>query len=116
MDNMVISQFLCLLVGYRFRSLRHDSAHIPLPGSYIKGEWGDLLFTSSLLPPPPPLLQSLRSIALLLSPRAQIVDAHEALSAETQDDQGDERLDQLGAFCLYAEGSEQGSNGGSRLQ
>jgi hypothetical protein len=71
-----------------------------------KGEWGDLLFTSSLLPPPPLLLQSLRSIALLLSFRAKIVDAREAPSAETQDDQGDERLDPLGAFCLHAEGSE----------
>jgi hypothetical protein len=116
MDNVVISQFLCPLVGYRFRSLRHDSAHVPLPGSYIKGEWGDSLFTSSLLPPLPPLLQSLHSIALLLSPHAQIVDAREAPSAETQDDQGDERLDQLGAFFLHAEGSEQGLNGGSRLQ
>jgi hypothetical protein len=71
-----------------------------------KGEWGDFLFTSSLLPPPPLLLQSLRSIALLLSPHSQIVDAREAPSTETQDDQGDERLDQLGAFCLHAEGSE----------
>jgi hypothetical protein len=116
MDNVVISQFLCPLVGYHFRSLHHDSAHIPLPGIYIKGESGDLLFTSSLLPPPPPLLQSLRSIALMLSPRAHIVDAREAPSAETQDDQGDECLDQLGAFCLHAEGSEQSSNGGSHLQ
>jgi hypothetical protein len=83
MGNVVISQFLCPLVGYYFCSLRHVSAHFPLPGSYIKAEWGDLLFTSSLLPLPPPLLQSLRSIALLLSPRAQIVDAHEAPSIET---------------------------------
>jgi hypothetical protein len=92
MGNVVISQFLCPLVGYRFRSLRHVSAHVPLPGNYIKGEWRDLLFTSSSLPPPSPLLQSWRSIALLLSPRAQIVDAREAPSAETQDDQGDECL------------------------
>jgi hypothetical protein len=83
MGNVVISQFLCPLVGYRFRSLCHDSAHIPLPGSYIKGEWGDLLFTSSLLPPPPPLLQPLWSIALLLSPRAQIIDGREAPSTKT---------------------------------
>jgi hypothetical protein len=115
MGSAVISQFLCLLVGYRFRSLRHISAHVPLPGSYIRGEWGDLLFTSSLLPLPPPLLQSLRSIALLFSPHAQIIDAREAPSAETQDDQGDERRDKLGAFCLHAEGTEQGPNGGSRL-
>jgi hypothetical protein len=116
MDNVVISQFLCPLVGYHFHSLRHDSAHVSLPGSYIKGEWGDVLFTSSLLSMPPPLLQSLCSIALLLSPRAQIVDAREAPSVETQDDQGNERLDQLGAFYLHTEGSEQSSNGGSRLQ
>jgi hypothetical protein len=102
--------------GLPFLLFGHDSAHVPLPGSYIKGEWGDLLFTSSLLPLSPPLLHSLHSIAHLLSPRAQIVDAREALSAETQDDQGDERLDQLGAFCLHVEGSEQGSNGGSHLQ
>ena len=116
MGSIVISQFLCPLVGYRFRSLRHVSAHIPLPGSYIRGEWGNSLFTSSLPLPPPPLLQSLRSFALLLSPRVQIVDVREAPSAETQDDQGDERLDQLGAFCLYAEGTEQGPNGWSRLR
>jgi hypothetical protein len=91
MGSAVISQFLCPLVGYRFRSLRHVSAHILLPGSYIRGEWGNLLFTSSLLPPPPPLLQSLHSFHLLLSPRAQIVDARKASGAEAQDDQGDER-------------------------
>jgi hypothetical protein len=95
MGSVVISQFLCPLVGYRFRSLRHVSAHVPLPGSYIRGEWGNLLFTSSLLPPPPPLLQSLRSFHLLLSPRAQIVDAHDAPGAE---------------------GTEQGPNGWSRFQ
>jgi hypothetical protein len=116
MGNVVISQFLCPLVGYHFRPLRHVSAHVPLSGSYIRGEWGDLLFTSSLLPPPPPLLQSLRSIALLFSPRAQIIDAREAPSAETQDDQGDECRDKLGAFCLHVEGTEQGPNGGSHLQ
>jgi hypothetical protein len=41
MGSAVISQFLCPLVGYRFRSLRHLSAHVPLPGSYIRGEWGN---------------------------------------------------------------------------
>jgi hypothetical protein len=115
MGSAVILPFLCPLVGYRFRSLRHVSTHIPLPGSYISVEWGISLFTSSLLPPPPPLLQSLRSFNLLLSPRAQIIDAREAPSAETQDDQGDERLNQLGAFCLHAEGTEQGPNRWSRL-
>jgi hypothetical protein len=45
------------------------------------------------------LLQSLHSIALLFSPRAHIIDAREAPSADTQDDQGDERRDELGAFC-----------------
>jgi hypothetical protein len=69
-----------------------------------------------LLPPPPPLLQSLRSFDLLLSPHAQIIDAHEAPSAKTQDDQGDECLDQLGVFCLYAEGTKQGPNRWSHLQ
>jgi hypothetical protein len=42
MGSAVISQFLCPLVGYRFRSLRHVSAHVPLPGSYIRGEWGKI--------------------------------------------------------------------------
>jgi hypothetical protein len=42
MGSVVISQFLCPLVGYRFRSLRHISAHVPLPGSYIRGEWGKI--------------------------------------------------------------------------
>jgi hypothetical protein len=40
MGNVVISQFLCQLVGYHFLSLRHDSAHVPLPGSYKKGRVG----------------------------------------------------------------------------
>jgi hypothetical protein len=93
MGSAVISQFLCPLVGYRFRSLRHVSAHVLLPGRYIRGEWGKSLFTSSLLSPPPPLLQSLRPSDLLHSPRAQIIDAHEASGAEEQDDQGDERRD-----------------------
>jgi hypothetical protein len=106
MSRAVILQFLYPLVGYHFRSLRHVSTHVLLPGSYIRGEWGNLLFTSLLLPPPPPLLQSLRSFALLFIPRAQIIDAREAPSAETQDDQGDERRDELGAFCLYAEGTK----------
>jgi hypothetical protein len=43
MGNAVISQFLCLLVGCYFRSLRHVSAHVPLLGSYIKGEWGKII-------------------------------------------------------------------------
>jgi hypothetical protein len=43
MGSEVILQFLCLLVGYRFRSLRHVSAHVPLPGSYIRGEWGKII-------------------------------------------------------------------------
>jgi hypothetical protein len=42
MGSAVISQFLCPLVGCRFGSLRHISAHIPLPGSYIRGEWGKI--------------------------------------------------------------------------
>jgi hypothetical protein len=41
MGSAVILQFLCPLVGYRFRSVRHVSAHVLLPGSYIRGEWGD---------------------------------------------------------------------------
>jgi hypothetical protein len=93
MGSAVISQFLCPLVGYRFHSLRHVSAHVPVPGSYIRGEWGKSLFTSSSLPPPPPLLQSLCSSDLLHSPCAQIVDAREAPGAEEKDDQGDERRD-----------------------
>jgi hypothetical protein len=115
MGNAVISQFLCPLVGYHFLSLRHVSAHVPLPGSYIRGEWGNLLFTSSLLLLPPPLLQSLRSIALLFSPRAQIIDAREAPSAETQDDQGMNAAMNW-VPSLHAEGTEQGPNGGSRPQ
>jgi hypothetical protein len=39
MGNVVISQFLCPLVGYHFRSLRQVSAHVTLAGSYIRGEW-----------------------------------------------------------------------------
>jgi hypothetical protein len=37
MGHAVISQFPRPLVGYRFRSLRHVSAHIPSSGSYIRG-------------------------------------------------------------------------------
>jgi hypothetical protein len=40
MDNMVISQFLCPLVGYRFRSLHHDSAHISVTWKLYKGGVG----------------------------------------------------------------------------
>jgi hypothetical protein len=39
---MVILQFICPLVGYRFRSLRYISAHVPLPGIYIREEWGKI--------------------------------------------------------------------------
>jgi hypothetical protein len=42
MGNAVIPQFIYPLVGYRFRSLRHVSAHVPLPGIYIRGEWGKI--------------------------------------------------------------------------
>jgi hypothetical protein len=42
MGSAVISQFLCPLVGCRFRSSRHVLAHVPLPGSYIRGEWGKI--------------------------------------------------------------------------
>jgi hypothetical protein len=107
MGNVVIPQFICPLVGYRFRSLRHVSAHVPLPGIYIRGEWGKSLFTSSLLPLPPPLLQSLRTSDLLHSPCAQIVDAREVCGAEEQDDQGEDckHRDQLGALGVLAEGS-----------
>jgi hypothetical protein len=90
MGKTVILEFICPLVGYRFRSLRHVSAHVPLPGTYIKGEWGKSQFTSSLPPLPPPLLQPLRTSDLLRSPRAQILDACEASGAEEQDDQGED--------------------------
>jgi hypothetical protein len=30
------------IVGCRFRSLHHVSAQVPLPGSYIRGEWGKI--------------------------------------------------------------------------
>jgi hypothetical protein len=82
MGSVVISQSLCLLVGYRFCSLRYVSAHVPLPGSYIRGEWGKSMFTSSSLLPPPPLLQSLRSSDLLHNPHSQIIDVHEAPGIE----------------------------------
>jgi hypothetical protein len=42
MGNTIIPQFICPLVGYRFRSLRHVSAHVLLPGIYIRGEWGKI--------------------------------------------------------------------------
>jgi hypothetical protein len=42
MGSAEILQFLCPLVGCCFRSLRHVSAHIPLLGSYIRGEWGKI--------------------------------------------------------------------------
>jgi hypothetical protein len=53
--SAVILYFPCPLVGCRFLSLHHVSAHIPSPRRYIRGEWGFALFTSSLSPPPPPL-------------------------------------------------------------
>jgi hypothetical protein len=110
MGKMVIPEFICPLVGYRFRSLRHVSAHVLLLGTYIKGEWGKSLFTSSLLPLPPPLLQPMCTSDLLRSPRAQILDAREASGVEEQDDQGEdwERRDQLGALRVQTEGSGEG--------
>jgi hypothetical protein len=87
MGSTVILQFSCPLVGYRFRSLRHVSAHVPSPGSNIKGRVGNLLFTSSSLLPPPPLLQTLRTSELLHSPRAETVDARQDSCAEEQDGQ-----------------------------
>jgi hypothetical protein len=47
MGNTVIPQFICPLVGYRFCSLRHVSAHVVYqffaPGIYIRGEWGKII-------------------------------------------------------------------------
>jgi hypothetical protein len=86
MGKTVILEFICPLVGYGFCSFHHVSAHVLLPGTYIKGEWEKSLFTSSLLPPPPPLLQPLRTSNLLRSPCAQILDACEASGKEKQDD------------------------------
>jgi hypothetical protein len=37
MGSAVIFIFLCPLVGCRFRSFRHVSAHVPSPRRYIKG-------------------------------------------------------------------------------
>jgi hypothetical protein len=37
MGSAVILQFPCPLVGCRFRSLCHVSAHVPSSGSYIRG-------------------------------------------------------------------------------
>jgi hypothetical protein len=42
MGKKVIPKFICPLVGYRFRSLHHVSAHVPLPGIYIREEWGKI--------------------------------------------------------------------------
>jgi hypothetical protein len=42
MGSVVILPFLCPLVGYRFRSERHVSAHVLLPGGYIRGAWGKI--------------------------------------------------------------------------
>jgi hypothetical protein len=41
--SAVISQFSCPLVGCRFRSSRHVSAHVPSSESYIRRKVGDLL-------------------------------------------------------------------------
>jgi hypothetical protein len=43
MGKTVIPKFIYLLVGYHFRFLRHVSAHVPLPGIYIRGEWGKII-------------------------------------------------------------------------
>jgi hypothetical protein len=40
MGSAVISQFPYPLVGCRFRSFRHVSAHVPSSGSYIKERVG----------------------------------------------------------------------------
>jgi hypothetical protein len=48
MGNAVISQYPCPLVGCRFHSVRHVSAHVPSVGSYIRGRVGKVLFTSYL--------------------------------------------------------------------
>jgi hypothetical protein len=85
--SAVILYFSPPLVGCRFLSVRHVSAHVPSPGRYIRGNWRFALFTSSLSPPPP-LFQSLRPAILLPSPQAQIVDACEALGKEEQNGQG----------------------------
>jgi hypothetical protein len=110
MGNTVIPPFICLLVGYRFRSLCHVSAHVSVARKLYKERVGKSLFTSSLLLPPPPLLRPLRTSDLLHSPRAQILDAREASVAEKQDDQGEdwERRDQLGALRVQAKGSGEG--------
>jgi hypothetical protein len=43
------TNFSCPLVGYRFRFLRHITAHVPSSECFIRGIVGLLLFTSSLL-------------------------------------------------------------------
>jgi hypothetical protein len=40
MGSIVISQFLCPLVGYYFCSSHHVLARIPSSGSYIRGRVG----------------------------------------------------------------------------
>jgi hypothetical protein len=40
MGSTVISHFSCPLVGCRFHSLRHVSAHVPSSESYIRGRVG----------------------------------------------------------------------------
>jgi hypothetical protein len=42
MGNTVIPQFICPLVGYHFRSLRHVSAHISIARKLYKGRVGKI--------------------------------------------------------------------------
>jgi hypothetical protein len=51
--SVVIFIFLRPLVGYRFRSLHHVSAHVPSLRRYKRNSGGFVLFTSSFSPPPP---------------------------------------------------------------
>jgi hypothetical protein len=79
--------------------LRHVSAHVPSPGSYIRRRVGILLFTSSSLLPLPPLLQTSCASELLHSPRVQLVDALQDPRAKEQN--GEEQylcINQLGAL------------------
>jgi hypothetical protein len=42
MGNTVIPQFICPLVGYHFRSLRHVSAHVSVTRKLYKGRVGEI--------------------------------------------------------------------------